>query len=215
MAANYNISQVLREAFGINAPIYTIPEAQQQKAEFSYQGLEEFPEFHKNPELNDNNTPLPLSWMGTPIVFSAIFQGGRYQKYNRTGEIVYIQLEQMRLPAATMFTFRRAKNIERTNLLGSNGTVKEIYGFDDWIIDVRGVCLNEPDKSATQQYKELLEWESVVNSIGIEGFLFNQKEIESVTIADWNDNVVQGQPGTIPFSFQLYSDEPVELQIRQ
>lgn len=203
------------EYFGINIPIYVIPNQVRQSPELSYKGMEEIPQNWLNAETGALKESVPVSWMGTPIVFSATFQGGSYKRYRFNGEIEQVQLADMRLPAATMFQFRRAKNIERTNLLGSNGTVKEIYGLDDWIIDVRGICLDEPGNPAAQQYEQLLEWERLVSSIGISGYLFNQKEIDAVVINDWNDNVVQGKPGTIPFSFQLIADEPVELIARQ
>lgn len=213
---NYNIRQLFQEFFGISAPIkYVIPEDAQERPNLSYKGLEPIPQSYLEAESGALRESVPTSWMGTPIVFSASFQGGSHNRYRFNGEIESVSMEELRLPAATMFSFRRAKNIERTNLLGSNGTVKEIYGFDDWIIDVRGICLDEPNQTAAQQYEQLLLWERVISSIGITGYLFNQKEIDAVTISEWNDNVVQGKPGAIPFSFQLYSDEPIELIARQ
>ena len=196
------------DAFGINAPIYRVPNDKQGPVGINYQDIEELPRYYDK-EYDDK--PVPTSWMGTPIIFSATFKGGTYNRYKLNGQMETVNLEDLQLPAATMFSFRRAKNIERTNLLGSNGTVKEIYGFDDWIIDVKGLCLDEPDRSAHEQYEALLQWEEIADAIGIKGVLFNQKSIDAVSMSDWNDNVVQGKPGTIPFSFQLYSDEAIEL----
>lgn len=205
MAVNYNIQQLFNEFFGVSAPVYVIPESKQQKPDINFSGLEQLPENYKGEST---------SWMGTPIVFPATFKGGSYQRYKMNGELENVRLNDFMLPAATMFSFRRPKNIERTNLLGSNGTVKEIYGFDDWTIDVRGICLDEPGQSAHDQYEQLLQWEQLADAIGITGKLFNQKEIDAVAMSDWNDNVVQGKPGVIPFSFQMYSDQPIELAIQ-
>jgi hypothetical protein len=214
-AIPYNIKRLFMEYFGINIPVYVIPQSVQNSPVLSYKGLEPLPQSYLDAEKGALKESVPMSWMGTPIVFSASFQGGSYNRYRFNGETEAITMADFRLPAATMFSFRRAKVIERTNLLGSNGTVKEIFGLDDWIIDVRGICLNEPNQTAMEQYERLLEWERIVSSIGINGYLFNQKEIDAVVINEWNDNVVQGKPDTIPFSFQLYSDEPVELVMRQ
>lgn len=217
---NYNIKDLFFDAFGINAPIYrvnndqsnseaiaypSINDESKSKADLSFSGIEYLPESY---------TSDSKSWMGTPIIFPATFKGGAYNKYMLNGEMERVRLNNMQLPAATMFSFRRSKNIERTNLLGSNGTVKEIYGFDDWIIDVKGICLDEPNQTAHEQYEALLEWESLADAIEITGHLFEQKEISAVSMSDWNDNVVQGKPGVIPFSFQLFSDEPIELVIQ-
>lgn len=198
----YNIKELFMDAFGINAPIYRVPNDKQGVSNIIYKDIEGLP---------DNYTSESTSWMGTPIIFAATFKGGSYNRYKLNGQMETVNLNDLQLPAATMFSFRRAKNIERTNLLGANGTVKEIYGFDDWIIDVKGLCLDEPDQSAHEQYEALLQWEEIADAIGIKGVLFNQKSIDAVSMSDWNDNVVQGKPGTIPFSFQLYSDEAIEL----
>ena len=199
----YKVSQLLKGAFGINSPVYiTEPLKQTPPANLSYKGLEVLP---------NNYESESLSWMGTPIIFAATFQGGSYQCYEANGRTKMIDLASFELPPATMFSFRRAKNIIKTNVLGSSGTVKEIYGFDDWIIDVRGLALDEPKRTAAEQISTLLKWEELCDGINISGKLFEQRKIDRVAMSDWSDNVTQAKPGVIAFSFQLTSDVPLEL----
>ncbi|MDQ8012043.1 MAG: DUF6046 domain-containing protein [Flavobacterium nitrogenifigens] len=199
----YNVSKLFQSAFGLNSPVYiTETQRKDKPAIFSYKGIETLPEYYK---------PDAVSWMGTPIMFSAKFLGRSYQRYNANGEIERVEMNDFQLPAATMFSFRRAHNITRTNLLGNNGTVKEIYGFDDWVIDVRGLCLDEPEQSAHEQLEQLLKWEELADGIDISGALFEQRRISRVAIADWSDNLQQGSYGVIPFQFQLFSDEDIIL----
>ncbi|SHH75172.1 DUF6046 domain-containing protein [Flavobacterium johnsoniae] len=199
----YNVSQLFQSAFGLNSPVYITETQKKEKPEvFSYKGIETLPEYYK---------PDATSWMGTPIMFSAKFLGGSYNRYKANGEIEIIEMNDFQLPPATMFSFRRAHNITRTNLLGNNGTVKEIYGFDDWVIDVRGLCLDEPKLSAHEQLDSLLKWEELADGINISGALFEQRRISRVAIADWSDNLQQGSYGVIPFQFQLFSDEDIIL----
>lgn len=201
----YNVSELFSDAFGINSPVFiTEPLRRDVPATISLQGVETLPEYYKSDVM---------SWMGTPIMFPVTFKGGSYKRYKGNGEIERKTLSDYLLPAATMFSFRRAKNITRTNLLGSNGTVKEIYGFDDWVIDVRGLCLDEPTRSAHSQLEELLQWEELADAINLSGELFNQRKISRVSMADWGDNLQQGSPGVIPFQFQLYSDEDIILTL--
>lgn len=199
----YNVSKLFQSAFGLNSPVYiTETQRKEKPASFSYQGIENLPEYYKSDSV---------SWMGTPIMFSAMFLGRGYKRYNENGIIETVQMDDFQLPPATMFSFRRAHNITRTNLLGNNGTVKEIYGFDDWVIDVRGLCLDEPKQSAHEQLEQLLKWEELADGIDITGGLFEQRRISRVAIADWSDNLQQGSYGVIPFQFQLYSDEDIIL----
>ncbi len=199
----YNLSELFQTAFGIATTVYipqlfTPPPSEQ----INYDCLEVLPEHY---------SAADTSWMGTPIMFPAKFTGESYKRYKANGEIERVNMLDYRLPAATMFSFRRAHNVTRTTLLGSNGTVKEIYGFDDWVIDVKGLCLDEPNRSAHDQLKELLQWEKLGDSIGISGELFEQREISRVTLSDWGDNLQQGSSGVIPFSFQMWSDEDIIL----
>ena len=199
----YNLSQLFKAAFGINSPVYVIdPIGKESKSAISYEGIQILPDYYEAESK---------SWMGTPIIFAATLKGDSYQQYNSTGEIVRVSLNDFELPPATMFSFRRAKNVTRTNLLGSNGTVKEIYGFDDWVIDVRGLALDEPNRSAQEQIAELLKWERLADAVKVNGKLFNQHQIDRIVMADWSDNVTQAKPGVIPFQFQMFSDEAIEL----
>src|SRR5690606_6995127 len=111
------------------------------RPELNFSGIQTLPDHYEQEERS-------TSWMGTPIIFPSIFLGDSYMRYKPTGEIEKVQRADFELPATTMFSFRRAKNITRTELPGASGTVKEVYGFDDWIIDVRGIALDEPTRSA-------------------------------------------------------------------
>jgi len=203
MESKYVVTEIFRKVFGINIPFY-ITEDLRSKApnNISFSGIETLPNYTDSRDM---------SWMGTPVLFNATFQGGKYLEYDMKGELVEKALQTFSLPPATMFQFRRAKNITRTNVLGSNGTVKEIFGFDDWVIDVRGLCLDEPNRSAQSQLKELLKFESLADSIEIVGSLFTDRNINRVCLQDWNDNIPQATPGVVAFQFQLISDEAIEI----
>lgn len=208
----YNIGELFQAAFGINSPVYiTEPFLRQAPARFDWSGVDVLPSL----EEQINEKKLPESWMGTPIAFEAEFDGEEvsYLRYKMNGELEEVNLPSQVFPATTMFSFRRSKNITRTNVLGSNGTVKEIYGFDDWHIDVRGLCLPLPDKTSLQQLEELLEWEKLADAVKIKGSLFRKLNIFRVAIADFAYNIPQGKPDVVAFTMQLYSDDPLELQL--
>ena len=201
----YNVGQLFKQAFGVNSPVFlTEPLNKETPADINFKGLEILPDYYQ---------PDATSWMGTPIIFQAKFLGGNYKKFDQ-GLIKRTQMDDFVLPAATMFSFRRAKDIIRTKVAGSDGTVKEIYTFDDWVIDVRGLCLDEPSKSAREQIEQLLKWEKLADSIAVDGSQFNLRNITRVCLNDWADDIPMGKPGVISFQFQLIGDEPLELALR-
>lgn len=152
-----------------------------------------------------------MSWMGTPVMFPMKFKGGSYQYYKPSGVLDQKQLNDFELPFASVADFRRAKNITKTNVLGSNGTVKEIYGFDDWQVRIRGLCLDTPQMSAYEQHKQLLKWEEIADSIEVVGELFKDKSIYRLTVEDFDFKQPQGKQNVIPFEITASSDEPLEL----
>ncbi|MGB1307533.1 MAG: DUF6046 domain-containing protein [Oceanihabitans sp.] len=152
-----------------------------------------------------------MSWMGTPIMFPVKFKGGSYQYYKQTGILAKKAINDFELPPTTIVDFRRAKNITKTNVLGSNGTVKEIYGFHDWHIRIRGLCLDTPKIKAYEQHQELLKWEAIADSVEVVGDLFKDKSIFRITIEDVDFKQPQGKHNVIPFEITASSDEPLEL----
>lgn len=201
----YNLADLFKAAFGIRQPIFMIPDQGQVSPELNYSGIQVLPDYY----TEESDT----SWLGTPILFPATFMGGPYLKYRGDGTLETVDMPDFKLPPATLFSFRRAKNIVRTEVLGGNGTVKELYGFDDWIIDVRGIAFDEPTQSAHQQIESLLLWEQLADSVAITGRLFTQRRISRIVMNDWTDNITQGAPGSVAFQFQMVSDQPIELEL--
>lgn len=200
-----NVSQLFKAAFGINSPIFiTTPLSKREPAFLDYKGITVLPDYYK---------AEATSWMGTPIIGLLKFKGGTYKIYRDKGEVSDIEYQDFTLPPATLFSFRRAKNITKTNLLGNNGTVKEIFGFDDWVIDVKGLAVDTPTMSAQDQLNTLKEWEELASAINVSGKMFTRKKIAAVVIDDYKEESIQGTPGVIPFSMTLTSDESILLTL--
>ena len=206
MDSRYNLSELFSKAFGINAPIFITEQIDEAKKNvLDYSGITYLPDYYLREKT---------SWLNTPVVGLLTFKAGSYPIYTPNGEIANVTFDKLILPASTLFSFRRAKNITKTNLLGNNGTIKEVFGFDDWIIDVKGLCLDDQTESglsARQKISQIELWEEIAGSITISSKLFTSKKIQAVVIEDYRQESVQGSPGVIPFSMTLCSDDAVEL----
>lgn len=198
MAEQYNIQELMADVFGLR-PRYVIPGERQASPQLSFAGIETLPEYY------DSNM---TTWMGTPVLFPVKFHQGGYNRYTLSGRLETVNMPDYYLPATTMISFRRGKIMERTNLLGNNGTVKEIYSFDDWVMDVKGLCLNDPESSAIEKLNALLAWEKLADSIRVSGQLFTPLDIHAVSIADWQHDPIQAGDGNLSFRFIMYGDEP-------
>ncbi|MFD2566076.1 DUF6046 domain-containing protein [Pseudotenacibaculum haliotis] len=199
---NYNLQELFRVAFGKTDPVYTTDSvSSDQKKNIAFTGV----------TVQPKQKAERMSWLGTPILFPVLFKGGTYQEYLPNGQITEVVMSDFYLPAATLVDFRREKNITETPVLGDDGTVKEIFGFGDWKIRIKGLCLDEPGSSALDQITEILTWENLIGSIQISGELFSKKDIGSIVIKSIEVPQVQGKPGVIPFTINAISDKIIEL----
>ncbi len=201
MQPTFSIPQLLAQAFGLTKVSYVVPQDAPQAADVNYAGV----------QVKPMQEVKKLSWMGTPIMFPTLFKGGSYQYYKENGVLDNKPLADFDIPPASIIDFRRAKNITKTRISGTNGTVKEIYGFDDWQIRIRGLCLDTPQMSAYDQHLELLKWESLADSIQVIGELFKDKSIYRLVIEEIDFPQREGSTNIIPFVITAVSDEPIEL----
>jgi hypothetical protein len=121
---NYNVAQLFDIAFGIKS-IGTYSVENINTAGLQVAGSLDY--------------ATQLSHLGTPMIVPILFKGSAaYKIYNDFGDIVTDSYEDFALPAATLVNFRRAKIISKTKASAVASSVKEIFAFDDWKIDIRG-----------------------------------------------------------------------------
>ncbi len=204
MNSIYNIPALFQMAFGLQPPYQVNTERKGNDTAIHYQvGIKEVAP----------NEAERLSKMGTPIVFPVKFESGNYQFYNKNSQIEKRNVSDFWFPPATMVDFSRAKNITKTNVIGGSGTVKEIYGLDDWSIRIRTLCI--ADELSEREYeRRIIEWANVVESIPVVGDLFTKKDIFNIVIESIDIQSLEGMPKVIPIELNCVSDEPFEIIYR-
>lgn len=198
------LGQLFRTAFGVS-PIYIV-EPLGKPEEIKIEGF--------NPSVKDefiNEDQVLKSVYGTPIIFPVQFRGGDYPVYDWYGKPKMKRYDDLWLPATTMVDFSRAKNVIKTNVLGANGTVKEIFGFDDWNIRIRMLCLNDNRFKAREYADMLQDWFEIAGGINVFGSIFSKKEIYNIIVEDFDIKSVTGSPDVIPIEMSAVSNEPVEI----
>lgn len=215
----YDLSQLFDLAFGVKSPVflpYPLQVTPGASPQFTQQESgpivrDTFP----NIEVKEQPAAERYSWMGTPIVFPFTLKGGTYKVFNGDGDLVDYQIADFEMPAATLVDFTRPKIITRTKIPGNKGTVKELYGFDDWTFRIRGLCLDDQSrntaKTAAEQKRELLKWNEICNAVNVTGELFFEKNIHALSINNINFTQLERKPNVFPFEFECYSDDRLEL----
>lgn len=212
---NYNapMTDLFMQAFGVTMGGIYRPEPATGKANDPsglFTGLE---------VKTDANESFEMSAMGTPIMFPIQFSSGNYKKYNQRGELVDVKMNDFRLPITSLVSFSRDKIMAVTRINGGNGTVKEIYGFDDWQITINGFLI--PDaaqpqgkKTPLEQEEELVRWDNLACSIAVFGEVFKAGKIKNLTIKGIRFEPMRGRPNIRTFTITAISDNPIELNIK-
>lgn len=169
-----------------------------------------------NNAFKGNNEPKLISDFGTPIEFPIIFNSGVYDvlpiledsvNSNKTGLFTYTKkaFDEFYLPATSLIRYSRAKLITRTQNLVTGITVKEIYGHDDWSIEIKGVCLNERNRTAREQIQTLLDFEKILSPIRVTSEWLSHIKVNFININEIIIPQLQGKPNSIPFEIRAES----------
>lgn len=202
----FYIGDMLGDIFGVSSPIY-IPWFNK---EIAWQAGKP-----QGVSYVDEEEAEARSYLGTPVLGIVTLMGGSYKVYDNKGALNNQSMNDFLLPYATIVDFSRAMNVTKTKVLGSDGTVKEIYGLDDWSISIRGIALDDgqrpAQKTAHEQIDELVKWRSVCDSINVNGKLFNNKDIYALCVDSLDIRPKQGQYNVVTFEMKCTSDKPMEL----
>ncbi len=154
-----------------------------------------------------------LSQFGTPIIGSFTVKGDTYKVYDkRTGMLEDKEYSSFEFPVASIVDFSRDKNVIVTPTIGSTGSVKEIFGLQDWRINIRGICMNDTSRkenvTAKEQQLALIALNEIAGALIIEkGSIFLDKQITKLVIESLSFTAIQGKPGLIQYEIQAISDE--------
>lgn len=216
------VADIVRQIFGINSPVYIpwgrrtpyeaapyeIPDAEIAEKIGDYSNLQLLPE---------DSGDILYSEFGTPVFGAITFEAGEYNTYNRkTGAVEKVTMAAYTLPYSCIVTYSRDSNNTKTDVLGSTGTVKEMYGKGDWEITIRGIAManrNGEGISAQEQINQLVRWNDICDSIPVVGSIFREKGINNIVMESLSIQPVVGRWSAIPFQIEAVSDEPIELYL--
>jgi len=214
------LASMMSDIFGICIPVY-IPYGKGEPAILpNYEPVGSADSFLPNYEniiFTESQQSEIKSKFGLPVFGTVTFKGGTYNQYDRySGRIKQAMCAEYTLPYSCLIEFSRENAVITTNLLGNQGTVKELFGLGDWNISIKGIAVNGLDRvgnDAHTQIENLVAWHEINDAIGVGGSLFSSKGIDRIVIKSLNIQPIEAKYNVIPFTIEALSDEPLELQL--
>ena len=169
------------------------------KAHFDYVG----PAFPKWWATNKTKFVLPsLSKIGAGLLL-----GGQYFQ---TLKVSY-KGEQFVFPNEPLISMSLAKTIVETATVGKErkGTVKEFINTEDYVLNIRGVCVNPdyPDEYPTEQVQELQRLFEINDSVEVMNNLFLELfGVKNLVLKNIEWNEMAGQQGLQVYTVNAVSD---------
>jgi len=203
------VGNLLSDVFGVESPVY-LPTWWQGRdySPETYPGVEmepDDPEYDQAPVRNGKKT-FGAFWL----------ESGTYQFYNNDGELNDKTVGRIMMPLATIVDFSREKSVTKTPVIGGFGTVKEIYGFNDWSIAIKGIIIpddsNEPGhRTVREQQTAIQKFFEAAGSIDVDGQIFAERNISRIVMEDLNFSPIQGRPNMMKYTISAVSDEDILL----
>ena len=213
------VGKLLGDVFGVQSPVYlpTWWKGRDYQVE-AYSGvktdiLSNQPDDYTialNDDIVDDDSPVRFG--NKTFGYFWLSGGKNLPNYNQySGKLEKRNYSRFLMPLATIVEFNRDKEVIKTPTIGSGGTVKEIYGFDDWNITINGIILPDAERKGIEKtvegQKEILQhFFEIAGSLDVDGQLFYNRNITRIVMEKLTFSPIQGKPNMMPFTIQACSD---------
>ena len=152
---------------------------------------------------------IAYSALGNPILDRVTLMGGRYTDMRTNREVKFESI----IIDAVLVTVNIASKVIRTEIQGSNGTVKEYIGQDDAQITINGIVVAKNGSYPRDIVSKINNWINAPVSKGIVSNYLQNIGITDVVVMDASFGQEEGSYSQEKFTINCVSDSPVELKI--
>ena len=165
--------------------------------------------FFRNPVLNripeifdvPEDEIVATSQLGSPVYSNLVFEP-------EDSDLPRVVLNDV------IITVTQSKNIVTTSVAGRSGTIKEYISDGDYLINVRGLLVEENTRVAPyNDLSALLEWLKVQAEIDVVSKFLDLFGITTVVVTNYTFNEAEGFRNVIPLNIEMLSERPIEIRI--
>lgn len=168
---------------------------------------------------NSPVTVFPTAGFG-PIktITDAAESGAMFaQRYNMFGNPFFMpcKIDDFQLPNEPLIEISGSKTIIKTPIDGNEGTFKEHFTKGDYVITIRGICVNEDDTDdyPEEQVRGIRDIIEKQEHVSVTNRLLSFFNIDHLAIESFRFPAVEGAPGMQPYELSCLSDRFMSLEL--
>lgn len=132
-----------------------------------------------------------------------------------TDVVMSVRLGDIDLPDSTVIRVTGGNKVIETDMNGSDGTFKELWSKNDYMVTLRGFIVSRNDDDYPKdQVRQMRELADAQESLEVECEATNIFGIERLAIYDYDFPDWPGHPNVQPFELRCKSDRIFELELK-
>ena len=125
------------------------------------------------------------------------------------------KLNDIELPNEPLIEISGSKSIVKTQLDGIDGTFKELYAMNDWIVIIRGIAANDnSDEYPENEIRQIRQIYEQKNSVSCVCKLLSYFDINLLSIESLRLPAIEGAQSWQAYELICSSDKAFELEIK-
>ena len=159
------------------------------------------------PELLPEPKDINYSYLGTPVFSPLQIKGGSYVSKGKR-----INYEGMDLRIVLM-DITIGKNIVETPIVGGQGTVKELIGLTDIMVNIKGVLVGQNGESPDEEKQKLVNICNLPVDVEVISPMLRIFKVYNLVIKTATFTQREGFKNIQAFELSCSSNQPIEAQI--
>lgn len=156
-----------------------------------------------------------MSILGTPVMSPIRIKGGRYRERLPDGSINFVDYPTYDMPHTTIIEVGVSNIIEKTRVAGRRGSTKEYISQDDFVVNFRGLIVNQVDDTPPAQ--QIRDWAAIIKvpaALEVECEFLEWLGITNLVVEDPRIFQLEGFSHVVGFSMRCISDQVTEVRLR-
>jgi hypothetical protein len=154
------------------------------------------------------------SLLNTPLFDSLIIEAGRYTEIDSQGREIEFEYPGIEIDEV-IFEVGASKVIEKTDIPGRKGTIKEMIKISDYRIGIKVLVVGDPGSVPSQKIEDLRKILEAPVALEIRSAFLDLFDIRYIVVDSFSFGEIPGTLNVVTLSIEASSDIPLEVDLNE